>query len=250
MKVIAIAQEKGGNCKSTTAVNFTALLNRAGQKALLIDADQQANATDTYHAVYENVKTLYDCLLEGENPMDCIQKTDIGDIIAGDPLLHEAKGKLESKGLPGLMAFKEMIEKIKGYKYVVIDCPPDMSVYLQSIFIASDEIIVPVLASRYSLMGINHLVETMENVKALNRKIKITGFLLCKFSGRTTADRNVLISLMQVAQNLGTRVFANYIRETSKVREAELARKLLIDYEPNCTASQDYKNFVSEYLEK
>lgn len=247
-KIIAVAQEKGGNCKSTTSVNMTILLNQKGYKTLLIDADQQANSSDTFHAEYEGVNTLYDCIIDGTDPNACIQHTEIGDIIAGDPLLREAKEKLQSLGLTGVMAFKNALSKIEGYDYIIIDCPPDTSTYLQSIFVAADEIIVPVLASRYSLMGIDKLVETLNAVKILNQNLKITGFLLCRFNGRTNADKDVLVSLFDIANNLETKIFNSYVRESVAVRSAELSRLPVTINEPKSNPALDYMSFVEEYL--
>ena len=100
MKIIVVANSKGGIGKSTTACALASILNKRGLKSLLIDADQQANSSDTYHTKIEGEATLYDVLLEDHIPVsEAVQHTEAGDIVAADPLLREADAKLPRQGL-------------------------------------------------------------------------------------------------------------------------------------------------------
>ena len=166
MKIIAIANQKGGVGKTTTSVNMATVLSKLGKKTLLIDTDQQTNSTDTYRATYEGEATLYDCWLaeEKENILDCIQHTEIGDIVPGDPLLRGAETQIARDPVAGLTSFKKMLAPLKDYDYVLVDCPPSLGALLQAILIAADEVIIPVTADRYALQGLSQIWETIQNV--------------------------------------------------------------------------------------
>ena len=253
MKVIAIANQKGGVGKTMTSVNLATMLNERGHKALLIDTDQQANSTDTYRASFEGEVTLYDCWLaepeSRENICSCIQHTDIGDIVAGDPLLREAENKIAKDPIAGLLSFKKMLSDLEGYDYVIIDCPPAVGALLQSILVASDEVIIPVTADRYSLQGLSQIWETIQNVRqSMNSGLSIAGFLLVRYNTRTNLNKDIYAALKDIAEKLETKVFSTYIRESTKAREALAARESLIRYAPASTTATDYEAFTDEYL--
>lgn len=255
MKIISIANQKGGVGKTTTAVNMAGILNGMKKKTLLIDADQQANSTDTFRATYEGEVTLYDCWLaepdERENINDCIQHTEIGDIVAGDPLLREAEHKIAKDPITGLMSFKNMLSGLKGYDYVIIDCPPAVGAILQSILVASDEIIIPVTADRYSLQGLSQIWETIQNIRqGMNPCLKISGFLLVRYNTRTNLNKDIYAALEDIAKNLETQIYKTYIRESTKAREALAARSTLVQYAPKSTTAEDYTAFVKEFIRK
>ncbi len=253
MKIISIANQKGGVGKTTTAVNVASILNSMKKKTLLIDADQQANSTDTYRASYEGEVTLYDCWLaepdDREDINDCIQHTEIGDIVAGDPLLREAEHKIAKDPITGLMSFKNMLSKLKGYDYVIIDCPPAVGAILQSILVASDEVLIPVTADRYSLQGLSQIWETIQNIRqGMNPSLRIAGFLLVRYNTRTNLNKDIYAALEQIAADLDTRIFKTYIRESTKARESLAARETLIDYAPSATTTEDYVAFVRKLI--
>lgn len=251
MKVYVVANQKGGIGKTTTATALAAILQSMGQRTLLIDADQQGNSTDTYQAEIEGHATLYDVLLEDERiPLkDAIQKTEIGDIVASDPLLREGDVKLSSD-LDGVYRLSEAIEQLEGYDYVVIDTAPALNHVLYNCLIASDEVIIPVTADRYGLQGLAQLSEAVRKIqKRQNPKLKISGLLLVKYNGRTLLSQEVSQSLDKIAEEMGTKVFASKIRESTKTREAQAMRKSLIEYAEKSTTAEDYKAFVKELLE-
>lgn len=252
MKIIAIANQKGGVGKTTTSVNFAIYLKHAGYKVLLIDADQQANSTDTFRAIYEDKETLYDCWLTGELDInDCIQRTEIGDIVAADPLLREAESKIAKDPINGLLSFKKMLNKLIGYDFVIIDCPPTAGALLQSILVAADEVIIPITADRYSIQGADQIWTTIKNVKdGLNPKLKLSGFLLVKYNTRTNLNKDIFVVLSNIANDIGTIIFNTYIRESTKAREALTDRQTLFTFAPKCTTAIDYESFTKEYLER
>lgn len=249
MKVIVIANQKGGIGKTTTAVAVASVLNSKGYKTLLIDADQQGNSTDTYRAEIEGVATLYDVLMDDHIPLEeAIQQLENGDIVASDPLLREGDAKL-STDAEGEYRMINAIENLKGYEYVVIDTAPAVNLILRNCLIAANEVVIPVTADRYGLQGLAQLSETISAIrKRQNKGIKIAGLLLVKFNSRTNLSKEVKDSLTSIAEAMGTKLFETTIRESTKAKEAQAMRTTLIKYAPNSTTAEDYNTFVDELI--
>lgn len=251
MKTITyvVANQKGGIGKTTTATTLAGILARKG-KTLLIDADPQGNSSATYQAVIENQATLYDVMVDSDMlPIeDAIQHMPNGDIVASDPLLSKAEKMLDGD-VEGLYRLKDAIEMLEGYDYIVIDTAPSLNVILYNCLIAADEVIIPMAADAYSMQGLQQLCDIVKAVqRRQNSALKIAGLLLVKFSGRSNLEKRVREELQQQAKELGTKVFMTPIRECVKTREAQDARKLLLDYAPKCTSMQDYESFVEELI--
>lgn len=251
MKVIAITNQKGGIGKTTTATALASILEKKGFHTLLIDADPQVNSTDTYRASYEGETTLYDVLLESiPAPLsDAVQVTENGSIVPGDPLLIEADERLNGKP-DGFYRLKKALKDFTGYDYIVIDTAPAMNSLLFNVLIAADEVIIPVTADRYGIQGLSHLQQTISSIQEIqNPALKIAGLLLVKFNGRTRLGRQVREALAESARSMHTVLFQSTIRESTKAKEAQTLRQLLINYAPGSTTAQDYVSFVNEYLE-
>lgn len=250
--ILTIANQKGGCGKTTTATAISSILAEKGYKTLLIDADQQTNSSDTYRARIEGAATLYDLIVEDETTdiQEAIQTTETGDIIAGDPLLREADPKL-TKDLNGRFKLQEALENLHGYDFVIIDTAPSMGEILYNCLIASDMVIVPVTADRYSLQGLAHLNETIKGIKKrFNKKLRVAGLLLVKFNGRTLLSKETREALEHIAQEMDTKLFETAIRASTKAQEAQAKRTTLIKYAPNSTTAQDYKQFIDELLKE
>lgn len=250
MKVIAITNQKGGIGKTTTATSVAGILNARGYKTLFIDCDVQGNSTDTFRAEVEGVPTLYDVMLEDAKPMsinEVIQHTEIGDIVASDPLLEEANFKLSTKGVKGLLKLKNALAELEGYDYVIIDTHPAVDFMLRNVLVAADEVVIPVAPGRYSFQGIKTLVDAVDDAQALNPKLKVAGFLRTNFR-ITNASEDTTEALGEVKDSLGINLFNTIIRQCTKVTEAQTERKTLIQYDKRCYAEHDYEDFVEEYL--
>ena len=245
-----IANQKGGIGKTTTATTLAGVLGEKG-KTLLIDADPQGNSTSTYQAVIEDQATLYDVMVDSDAlPIeDAIQHMENGDIVASDPLLAKA-GKLLDGNVEGLYRLQDALDVLDGYDYIVIDTAPSLDVVLYNCLIAADQVIIPVTADAYAMQGLSKLNDTIKAVqKRQNPKLQIAGLLLVKYGGRSKLEKNVREEITDVANQIGTKLFATAIRECVKTKEAQMNKKLLIDYAPNCTTMQDYCAFVEELLD-
>ena len=249
--VYVIANQKGGIGKTTTATTLAGILNQKG-KTLLIDADPQGNSTSTYQAAIEDTATLYDVMVD-EDPVpldEAVQHMENGDIVASDPLLAKA-GKLLDGNVEGMYRLLDALEMLDGYDYIVIDTAPSLDIVLYNCLIAADEVIIPVTADAFALQGLTKLSDTIHAVqKRQNRNLQIAGLLLVKYAGRSNLEKDVRQEIEEVATQLGTKLFPTAIRECVKTKEAQLKKRLLSDYAPNCTTMQDYNQFVEELLGK
>ena len=248
-KIYVVANQKGGIGKSTTATNLAGILGRKA-KTLLIDADPQGNSTSTYEAKIEDVATLYDVIIDSDKlPIsEAIQHTPNGDIVASDPLLVKAEKMLDGD-LEGFYRLKDSLDNLEGYEYVVTDTAPSLNIILYNCLIAADKVIIPVTADSYAMQGIQQLYDTIMSVKRRqNRNLSIAGLLLVRYSGRSNLEREIRENIEQIAKQMDTRLFKTVIRECVKTKEAQDAKKLLIDYAPKCNTCLDYLDFAKELL--
>ena len=250
MKVIVVANQKGGIGKTTTACALASMLTQHGKKALLIDTDQQGNSTDTYGAEIDGQATLYDVLLD-DDPVslnEAVQHTEYGDIVAADPLLSRADTVL-SGDVEGVYHLDDAIKGLKGYDYVIIDTAPALGELLKNSLVAADEVVIPLTADRYAIKGISQLVQTIAAVKRRqNPKLKVAGLLLIAFSDRTNLGKDTKAKLDDIAGQMDTKVFDTTIARTVKVSEAQTNRIPLMYYAPKSTAAQDYEKLYEELI--
>ena len=163
-KVIAVTNQKGGVGKTTTAMALATGLTREGYKVAMGDMDPQCNTTDTYRAIIHNQATLYDVLVAGDDIVEAIQHTDIGDIIAGDPLLADAEQKLSQQGRE--YRLKEALEPIMDqYDFIILDTPPNLGILLTNALTAADSCIIPITTERYSFQGLEELSNSIKRVR-------------------------------------------------------------------------------------
>ena len=251
---IAIANQKGGVGKTTTACAVATALEKKGHKTLLIDADMQCNSTSVYKAKTDGVETIYDVVLasgdEKANINDAVQHTDYGDIIAADQLLVDAETVLGADKLDGLFRFQEALGELKGYDFVIVDTNPMLNLMLYNVLIAVDYVVVPVTTDRFGAQGLSQLSETLSSVKKrYNKNLKLAGLLIVKYKQQTRLGRGLRVGMENIAQQIGTKVFKTSIRESVKVQEAQQEQIPLIKYARGCTSARDYEYFVDELLE-
>lgn len=248
MKIIAVANQKGGVGKTTTATALASILKENGYNTLLIDCDTQCNSTDTYGAKSEGVATIYDVLLEDESIEDAVQHTENGDILAGDYLLRQADEKLKDN-VNGLYRLTDALDSVENYDYVILDTAPVLNSVLFNCLICSDEVIIPVLTDRYSINGLSLLNDTITAVKKRqNPKLSVAGLLLTMYNGQTRLSRETKSALEDIAVAMNTKVFDTAIRRSTKCQEAQAQKKMLIKYAPRSTTAEDYRAFVNELI--
>ena len=249
---IAVINRKGGVGKTTTALCLTDALRGRGLSVLLVDLDQQHNATKQYGAQIEGKTTAFDLLTDAKADLaDAVQSTANGDIIAGDDLINRAEA--EMSGLTGRdFMLADALARIDApYDYIVIDCSPSLGIVSTNALISADDVVVPMLADGYCVDSFDGLFEAIERIRSnprLNPGLRISGMLLTMYTPQQRLTKAFDEKLPAYAEQCGTRVFDTRIRLCCKVKEAQQLATSLFDYAPDCTAAQDYKAFANEYL--
>lgn len=244
-EIIAVANQKGGIGKTTTSLALADALNMKGKKVLYVDLDPQCNGTGNYRAKVEGVGTLYDLLVNGDT--DCIQTTERGDIIAGDPLLKEASKVID--GAAATFKLKKGLTEIrKKYDYIILDTPPALSILLTNALTAADKVIIPLTADLFGLQGLTQLHDTIAEVQEFtNPGLTVDGLLLVKYKERTNLTKEIHAALPEYTKLLNTKVYETKIREAVATQEAQAARESLFTWAPASTTAEDYMNLLNEY---
>ena len=245
--IIAISNQKGGVGKTTTATNLAYGLQLRGKKVLLVDCDPQGNSTDTWRASSEDgYATLSDLLFTNEPVEECIQHTEIGDILAADSLLKEVDVRL--KGVSGYYRLKNRLEPIKStYDYIILDTPPNLGLLLQNALIAADGAIVPLTTSKYALDGMSQFIETVNEIKSMpNPNLKVLGLLFVKYMERKVLAKEVESGLPEILDQLETSIFDSKIRLDEAIEQSQAARLPVAMYAPKARATADYIEFIEE----
>lgn len=250
-RVIAVANQKGGIGKTTTAVNIAFDLAEMGKKVLLIDTDGQCNSTDTCRAEIEGVATLFDLLFEKEKVGGCIQHMEKLDVIASDGLMKNPETKFPDDATR-LFTMRDACEDIReDYDFIIIDTPPSLGCMLSNALTFSDEVIIPVTCDRYGMVGINDLYMTINAIKKYtNRSLRVAGVLLNRYKERTTLCREISNELPEVLKMFETTVFDTRIRECEDCKKAPAVRMGIQEYNPKCRAAQDYWNLCEEIIRR
>lgn len=246
MQIISLANQKGGVSKTTTAQAIITLLNKQGKKTLAIDLDPQGNLSFAMKANLDDTPTIYNVLKGELKVTDILQTTESGDILPANILLSGADTEFTSTGREYLL--KESIQEIsRQYEYIIIDCPPALSILTINAFVASDYIIIPSLADVFSLQGMAQLNNTIQSVKKYcNSNLKVAGILLTRFNRRTKLSSHIQKLLDNVTTNMDTVLFNAFIRNSISVQESQYQRNNLIDYDSNSNAMLDYEEFLIE----
>lgn len=253
MRVISVISLKGGVAKTTTSVNMAFELNRRGYKVLLIDNDKQGNASkafDLYNP--DDKKTIARVMgerVQGDDIAWIIKNTKYEglDIITANMDLQTANWRaLVDASRQQQTRFKKALEKVGTYyDFCVIDNAPDINMSIINALVITDDVIAPIVIDKYSFDGLDILEEQIADIKEdYNEKIQFAGCLVTQYQRNEVNEQGE-----EVLRNR-KKTFVQHIRRTDKKpQESTFAMVPLIEYSVRCGASQDYKKFVSEYLE-
>lgn len=247
---IAVANQKGGVGKTTTALCIAQELRRREYNVLLIDSDAQCNSTSFYEAKIEGQATLVDIFCDDTPAEECIQHTSKGDIIASDPQLMNAETivRVDERRFTHL---KRACKKIEDeYDYIIIDTPPAIGVSLKNTLAFADYIVIPVEESGWAMDGLMDFAAAVDMARDNNEKLKVAGILIVKTKKNTKKAGRMKSLADALSESLNTKTFQTKIRESSACAEALTEFYVpLHEYAPHATTTRDYDEFVDELLE-
>lgn len=248
-RIIAPCNQKGGVAKTTTSVALATGLAKRGYKVLMVDTDPQRNSTGVFRAEVDGVATLHDLLFtRGVDPFQCIQHTEVGDIVAGDSLL--AKDDANMNGVRESLILKKALAPFQEhYDFFVIDHNPGYGGILNNVLTAADDIIIPMMTDGFSADGAADLAERIDSVREYtNHGLRVAGILLTFFNGRTNSAKNFLEEKEILERIFHTRIFDAKIRRCQELSDANDRRMSIFDYKPKGNGATDYNALIDEYL--
>jgi chromosome partitioning protein len=253
MKIVAIANQKGGVGKTTTAVNLGAALAEIGRRILIIDLDPQANATSSFGLQAVEQTSLYEPLIGDASIIERIFPTERDGLFIVPSDLDLAGAEVEIARMPNhLTRLAETLQPLhvdKTFDFVLLDCPPSLGILMSNALAAADELLTPIQCEYFALEGLVKIVRLIEQVhdSGANKRLQLGGIVMTMYDGRTNLSEQVVA---EVRQHFGERVYQTVIPRSVRLSEAPSFGKSILEYAPSGAAAEAYRALAREFIRR
>ncbi len=249
--ILAIANQKGGVGKTTTAINLGAALALRGHKTVLVDLDPQANSTMSYVDMTGVMRSLFDALTE---PACAVTDIVVSSPVEGLSVIPSRIGlaKLESKLVGEMDAHFRLKDKLapltKTHEIIIIDCPPALGLLTVNALVAATHLLIPIQSSYFALEGTDDLLETVEKVRTrANPGLEIMGVLITMHDRRTSLARDIRAQIQKV---FGPKVFRTVITKSVRLEESPAYKESIFTFAPDSSGATEYYSLSEEVMER
>jgi chromosome partitioning protein len=253
MKIIAIANQKGGVGKTTTAVNLGAALAESGKRILIVDLDPQANATSSFGLQAVEQTSLYEPLIGDASIIERIFPTERDGLFIVPSDLDLAGAEVEIARMPNhLTRLAETLKPLHAdqtFDFVFLDCPPSLGILMSNALAAADELLTPIQCEYLALEGLVKIVRLIEQVldSGANERLKLGGIVMTMFDARTNLSQQVVAD---VRKHFGERVYDTVIPRSVRLSEAPSFGKSILEYASSGPAAQAYRALAREFIQR